>query len=206
MKIEKMPLGPLGTNCYLVIKDKVAMIVDPGGDADKLYTYLEEANINPIAILLTHAHFDHIGAVEDVRNRYQIPVLVHKAEADWLSNPNLNGSALFRMEPISAGPADKYIQSGEMDIGPFSFHIRETPGHSPGGVAFVFPEEKSVISGDSLFQRGIGRTDLPGGDFEVLVETIKSKLFSLPDDYTVYPGHGPETVIGDEKAHNQFVG
>ncbi len=206
MKIEKIPLGPLGTNCYLVMKGQEAMIIDPGGDADKLNAYLKEADLKPIAILLTHAHFDHIGAVEELRDMYQIPVYVHKAESDWLSNPNLNGSALFRMEPISAAPADSFISSGEMSVGSFVFNILETPGHSPGGVAFVFSEEKWVVSGDSLFQRGIGRTDLPGGDFEVLVETIKSKLFSLPDDYTVYPGHGSETSIGDEKLHNQFVG
>ncbi|WP_053219212.1 MBL fold metallo-hydrolase [Virgibacillus senegalensis] len=205
MKIEKMPLGPLGTNCYLIIKEREALVIDPGGDGDILINRLKESGVKPIAVLLTHAHFDHIGAVDEIRKTYQVPVYLHKAEADWLSNPNLNGSALFRLEPISADPADEYVDGGEMKIGHFSFEVLETPGHSPGGVAYLFSKEKWVISGDSLFQRGIGRTDLPGGDFDVLLHTIKHTLFSLPDDYIVYPGHGPETRIGEEKVHNQFV-
>ncbi|SDK54994.1 MBL fold metallo-hydrolase [Sediminibacillus albus] len=205
MKIEKMSLGPLGTNCYIVIKEEEALIVDPGGDAQVLIDWLEKKKLKPLAILLTHAHFDHIGAVDEVRNTFQIPVYVHKEESDWLSNPNLNGSALFRMDLITARPADEFFTSGQMEISNFSLEVIETPGHSPGGVSFVFPEDKGVISGDSLFQKGIGRTDLPGGDFDLLMNTIKYKLFTLPDNYTVYPGHGPVTQIGEEKADNDFI-
>ncbi|GGC91655.1 hydroxyacylglutathione hydrolase [Thalassobacillus devorans] len=207
MEIVQMPLGPLGTNCYIVSNDeKDCLIVDPGGDSRQLIDYLTKRHLKPVAIVLTHAHFDHIGAVDEVRDQFNIPVYVHKEEADWLSDPQLNGSAFFQMGSVAARRAERMIETGEREIDSFKFEVRHTPGHSPGSVSLVFEEEGFVIAGDALFQRGIGRTDLPGGDMNTLLNSIKNQLFTLPEGLKVYPGHGPATTIGEEKRENPFVG
>ncbi|WP_181350103.1 MBL fold metallo-hydrolase [Thalassobacillus sp. CUG 92003] len=204
MKFEKMPLGPLGTNCYIVHDHNQALIVDPGGDFESLLHFLQGEKLVPIAILLTHAHFDHIGAVEDVRNHYSIPVYIHEQEASWLTDARLNGSALFQMGEITTHPPEKYLEPGKLEIGPFQFEIRYTPGHSPGSVSFVFPEQSTVIAGDTLFQSGIGRTDLPGGNMEELLASIQTQIFSLTEETAVLPGHGPNTKVGSERQSNPF--
>lgn len=205
MKIVQLPLGPLGTNCYVLSEQEESLVIDPGGDSDQLIGYLTENKLKPSAILLTHAHFDHIGAVDDVRDHFDIPVYVHKEEEDWLSDPNQNGSAFFQMGRIAARKAEHHFNIGEMSIGSFQLEVRHTPGHSPGSVSLVFREEDFVIAGDALFQRGIGRTDLPGGDMDTLVSSIRKELYTLPDSTRVYPGHGPTTTIREEKRENPFV-
>jgi glyoxylase-like metal-dependent hydrolase (beta-lactamase superfamily II) len=208
MKVIQLPLGPLQTNCYLLANDlKEVIVFDPGEEADQIFNIIEENKYKPVAILLTHAHFDHIGAVDDVRDQYNIPVYLHQNEADWLTDGMKNGSTLFlRNREIFAREADYLIsKEGKMEIGNFILSVFETPGHSPGSVSFYVKEAKSVFSGDALFYQGIGRTDLPGGDHDVLIKSIKSKLFSLPENITVYSGHGPETTIQDEKKHNPFL-
>ena len=204
MKRASMSLGPLGTNCYIVSVDQEAIVFDPGGDADQLIKYVESEKLQIKAILLTHAHFDHIGAVEDVRKYSGAPVYIHELEADWLTDPELNRSAAM-FEKIAGEPADYYLRPGTMNIGSFEFEIIHTPGHSPGSVSFIFKDELFVIGGDVLFNQGIGRTDLPGGSFEQLEASIRNHLYQLNDQYTVYPGHGPETTIGNEKRNNPFV-
>ncbi|GIO27515.1 MBL fold metallo-hydrolase [Ornithinibacillus bavariensis] len=205
MQINGFSLGPLGTNCYIVYHGNQAIIIDPGEEANRIMEWLTENKLVPLAILLTHAHFDHIGAVEDLRNHFAIPVYVHPNEASWLSKPSLNGSVLFLRKEVKTREAEVLINPGLLQIGPFEFEILYTPGHSPGSVSFYWKEEKKLISGDVLFNQGIGRTDLPGGDFDVLKESILYKLYQLPDDITVYPGHGPSTTIGDEKSLNPFI-
>lgn len=205
MELKSMSLGPLGTNCYIVHNQREAVIIDPGGDADLIASFLTKEKINPEAILLTHAHFDHIGAVEEIRSSYHIDVYVHKNEAKWLEDPSLNGSSLFLGKEIKTGRAEHFLEQGSLNIAAFSFEVIDTPGHSPGSVSFVVPSEKIVFGGDALFNRGIGRTDLPGGNFDQLADSIQNKLYRLPDSYTVYPGHGPATTIGDEKLNNPFV-
>lgn len=205
MEIISLSLGPLGTNCYILIKDKEALIVDPGGDSDQVINLLTSKKVVPQAILLTHAHFDHIGAVDDLRSHYQIDVYLHEEEKDWLSDPQLNRSNAFFGNEIVTRPPEHYLEEGELTISSFTFEVRHTPGHSPGSVSFLFPTEKSIIGGDVLFFGGIGRTDLPGGDMNVLVSSILTKFYSLPDDFTVYPGHGPKTTIKHEKVNNPFV-
>ncbi len=200
-----MPLGPLSTNCYIVAFEEQAIIIDPAGDGDRIINKVAEMKVKPLAVLLTHAHFDHIGALEQVRNHYQVPVYIHELESEWLEDPNLNGSSLFVASHVKAKKADHFLHTGVHQFGSISIEIRHTPGHSPGGVAFVFHKDQFVIGGDSLFAGAIGRTDLPGGSIEQLEESIRQQFYTLPDDYIVYPGHGPETNIIKEKETNPFV-
>ncbi|WP_308422904.1 MBL fold metallo-hydrolase [Paraliobacillus quinghaiensis] len=205
LQIQGLSLGQLGTNCYVIYKDNQAIIIDPGGDSKILCDWLTKKELIPISILLTHAHFDHIGAVEDIRNHYQIPVYLHQAEEDWMEDPTLNGSGLFPVENVVCRPADYIIPIGMMEVGSFSFEVKHTPGHSPGGVSFIFADEKIVVSGDCLFENGIGRTDLPGGNHQQLINSIKEQLLTLGDSYKIYPGHGPMTTIEKEKKFNPFI-
>ncbi|MDY0408436.1 MBL fold metallo-hydrolase [Virgibacillus soli] len=205
IQIQSFQLGPLGTNCYVISNQEGCLIVDPGGDPKEVMTYLESLDKKPNAILLTHAHFDHIGAVDYLRKYYQIDVYLHDKEKNWLSDGNLNRSLFYFNKPIITDEAEKTLQPGRYQIGTLSFDVLHTPGHSPGSTSFVFEDAKFVVSGDVLFQRGIGRTDLPGGDYSQLVESIQEKLYILQDDYIVYPGHGSSTTIGEEKRENPFV-
>ncbi|GAB3791342.1 MBL fold metallo-hydrolase [Virgibacillus kimchii] len=204
MNIKTMPLGPLGTNCYIVYDDTTAIIVDPGGDAEKVKHFLDSEKLTPAAILLTHAHFDHIGGVDELRNYFGIDVYLHEKEADWLTDAKLNGSSRFMGQGIMTEKPDQLLEPGNKEIGPFRFETVHTPGHSPGSVSLIFHDEEMVLSGDVLFNRGIGRTDLPGGDIRELEWSIRNVLYRLKDDFVVYPGHGPATTIKEEKKNNPF--
>jgi len=208
MEWKRLSLGPLQTNAFVVYnQENQALMIDPGGDEDRLIQWLREKKLTITAILLTHAHFDHIGAVEGVRDTFQCPVYVHKREDQWLIDPQLNGSALFSgIKPIKGEKADHhYPNKRSFQVGSFTCKLYETPGHSPGSVSFYFPEEKVIFSGDVLFRGGVGRTDLPGGDEDTLINTIHEKLLSLPNETIVANGHGPETTIGEEKETNPFI-
>ncbi|MED4400923.1 MBL fold metallo-hydrolase [Metabacillus fastidiosus] len=207
MKWERLPLGPLQTNCYVLSNsEKEALIFDPGGEAPKLNNLLKARKLKPLAIFLTHAHFDHIGAVEDVRKEWGIPVYIHKNEQHWLQDPSSNGSQLFLAHIIQSSEADEIIRGeGKLEIGSFHFEIFETPGHSPGSVSYYFEEAGVVFSGDALFEGSIGRTDLPGGDHAQLIKSIHEKLLNLPEETIVLSGHGLETTIGQEMDSNPFL-
>lgn len=204
MKISRLPLGPMATNAYVVYENKKALVIDPGGDFEKLEEYLKERELGVEAILLTHAHFDHIGAVDALRKVYNAPVYIHEKEADWLGKPEKNGSGLFGLGEITAAPADYHFEIGQAEIGGFPFEVRHTPGHSPGSVSFVFRNQRLTIAGDTLFQSGIGRTDLPGGSREELERSIKEQLFTLRNDMRIFPGHGLPTTVGEERETNPF--
>ncbi|WP_409251346.1 MBL fold metallo-hydrolase [Bacillus sp. SCS-153A] len=208
MKWKRLPLGPLQTNCYCLWNDKKECVIfDPGEEAGKLINWLRANQLKPLAILLTHAHFDHIGAVDKVRESFNIPLYVHEKEAKWLMEPSLNGSQLFGMsEMVRLKPAD-YIITNEkrLSVGDFTFDISETPGHSPGSISYYSQEEQVVFSGDTLFMGSIGRTDLPGGNHEELLKSIHDHLLTLPEDTIVLSGHGPETTIGQEMDSNPFL-
>lgn len=207
LEIKTYPLGPIQTNCYFVGNDKGEyLIVDPGEEGQKIRTELVKMQGKPLAILLTHAHFDHIGAVEDIRRTYQIPVYIHEAEKDWLMEPALNGSSRYPGLPLVRNEkADYFLEEGEMEIGPFRFEVRHTPGHSPGSVSFIFHDAQIAVVGDTLFKQSIGRTDLPGGDTQLLLHSIHEKLLSLDDEVIIYPGHGLPTTPGEEKDQNPFL-
>ncbi|MBT2754744.1 MBL fold metallo-hydrolase [Mesobacillus foraminis] len=207
MEWYQLPLGPLQTNCYILSnRNNSCLIIDPGEEAEKVFRYLNQKKLKPAAILLTHAHFDHIGAVEPIRGKYSVPVYLHTQEKKWLSDPVLNGSRLFGMGEVKAEPAD-YLLSGNQDlsIGEFTFTVLETPGHSPGSISFYFQEAGLVASGDALFQGSIGRTDLPGGSHETLLKSIHKKLLVMPEETLVLSGHGPVTTIGQEMDSNPFL-
>ncbi|WP_147532348.1 MBL fold metallo-hydrolase [Bacillus marasmi] len=207
MECKQIPLGPLQTNCYLLIKNEACLVIDPGEEGEKLIGIIESLNVTPQGILLTHAHFDHIGAVDVIREHYHVPVYVHEKEAKWLLDPALNGSQFFSIgHLIRIKPADVFLTVEKLHtIGDFSFQVYETPGHSPGSISAYFAEEKMVFSGDALFNGSIGRTDLPGGDYQELINSIHAKLLILPEDTLVFSGHGPTTSIGKEMNSNPFL-
>ena len=208
MKWSQIPLGVLETNCYIVEDDNGScLVIDPGSDGKRLIKWLNKRSLKPLAILLTHAHFDHIGAVDAVREQYQIPVYLHEEEEMWLGDPKLNSSQFFiKQSPLKVNPPD-YIWKKEeaKKLNTFEFLIFETPGHSPGSVSYYFEKHGFVISGDALFKSSIGRTDLPGGNQSQLLRSIHEKLLFLPEETIVLPGHGPTTTIGEEMDSNPYL-
>ncbi|MEK3807968.1 MBL fold metallo-hydrolase [Bacillus sp. FSL H8-0547] len=207
MNWEQLPLGPLQTNCYIISnREKECLVIDPGSEGNKLIQHLQKRGLKPVAVLLTHGHFDHIGAVDDVRNEYKVPVYIHRLEKKWLGNPAKNGSNAFLGQSIAAEDADYLIDEETiLNAGSFSCKVLETPGHSPGSISFYFEESGFVVSGDALFAGSIGRTDLPEGNHRQLIKSIHDKLLNLPEDTVVLPGHGQDTTIGAEMDSNPFL-
>ncbi|MEH6946206.1 MBL fold metallo-hydrolase [Peribacillus asahii] len=207
MKWNQIPLGPLQTNCYILSDDQTCIIFDPGEEPQKLIQYIQTKKLQPLAVLLTHAHFDHIGALDAIREHYQIPAYIHQREAKWLSDPALNGSQRWFPDcPMRLKPAEHVLTSEqELTIGSFHFQLFETPGHSPGSISYYLKDKGMLFSGDVLFLNSVGRTDLPGGNHDELLQSIENKLLPLPDDTIVCPGHGPVTTIGDERVSNPFL-
>ncbi|MFG6494198.1 MBL fold metallo-hydrolase [Fictibacillus sp. UD] len=208
MKWKKLTVGPVQENTYIIYNtNNEAIVIDPGSESKKIIQAIESLKVKPLAILLTHAHFDHIGAVDDVRDKYQIPLYIHKKESDWLSNTKKNGSNHFG-QSITAKAASHLLsdQDNTLKIGSFSFEILSTPGHSPGSISFYLKGANAVFSGDALFAGSIGRTDLFGGNQDILLKSIHEKLMNLPEETIVLSGHGPETTIGMEMDSNPFLG
>jgi len=208
-KLRKTQNQAAMENTYYIYNDENLLIVDPGSDLSTILGMIETIGKTPKAILLTHTHFDHIMSVDELRNRYDnLPVYVSPKEADWLGVPNKNLSAMVspdEKDAVVIKPADFLFTANEtLEIGGMSFKVVETPGHSIGGVSFIFDD--FVLSGDALFKESIGRWDLPTGSQEQLISSIKKELLVLPNDLKVYPGHGPVTTIGAEKMYNSFVG
>ena len=203
--MERMTIqvGTFEVNCSILIENGKAWIVDPGQEADRILELLKQKNLVPAAILLTHAHFDHIGAVPALQAAYpDLKVCIHKNDAPVLTHAM---NQLPPEYPPIARPKNLVeLEAGVKLEGLDSLEVLETPGHTPGGVCYFFKADKLLLSGDTLFAGSIGRTDFPGGDMATLVGSLK-KLKALPDDTLVVPGHGPFTSIADEKAGNPFL-
>lgn len=207
MKIETFTLGVLSTNAYLLYHqtNKAGVVIDPGENPDPLLARIKELELKIEAILLTHAHFDHIAGLNPVRAFTEAPVYIHTLEKDWLHDPQKNGSALWlEHTPVSCSPADFILEGGEtLTFFGETFQVIHTPGHSPGSV--TYHHQAGMFSGDVLFAGSIGRTDLPGGDYQQLVNTLQSHFLNQPGETNVYPGHGPKTTIEKEKKTNPFL-
>jgi glyoxylase-like metal-dependent hydrolase (beta-lactamase superfamily II) len=205
MILETLIVGPLGVNCYVVGDEKTreAMVIDPGGDTRDILDVLRREQLKVVAIVATHAHFDHLFALDELRATTRAPFVLHADEAAMLDNATL-GARLFGFMFKQPAPAERLVREGdEVRVGSLAFRVLHTPGHSPGGMCLL--RERIVFVGDTLFQGGIGRTDLPGGDYGTLMRSIRDKLLTLPDDTIVYPGHGDATTIGEEKQLNPFL-
>ncbi|MDF2722697.1 MAG: metallo-beta-lactamase domain protein [Paenibacillus sp.] len=206
LHIESFELGPLQTNAYLLSNAErtKGFVIDPGMNPKPLFKRIEQMDIE--AIVLTHAHFDHIGGVDELRKWKRCPVYIHDAEASWLSDPKKNGSAKWPElgGPIVTDPAEYALDDGQqLTLLGETFRVFHTPGHSPGSVSLLYGDR--LFSGDVLFRLSVGRTDLTGGSERQLLESIHGTLFDLPDHVRVYPGHGKSTTIGFEKQNNPYV-
>jgi len=199
--VHTVVVGPLETNCYLVGDPTTGecAVIDPGGDEDQIALALGRYNLRPTLILLTHAHFDHTGAVAALKRRFGLRVGVAQAEARCLEDARYSGAAFFGF-PFEPSASDFFIADGdELRVGKLTLNALATPGHSAGGMSFL--GEGLVFVGDVLFRNGIGRYDLPGADLDALKRSLK-QLLALDDATRVYPGHGPATTIGCERRSN----
>jgi len=211
MKIDCLILGAFETNCYILRKSEKAkdcLVMDAGLEAGKLIDFLQEHKLNPIAVVLTHGHIDHIAGVAILRKNYpKIKVYIHKLDAEMLRESASRVSALTGQLPSAPDiiGTDFLIEKANIiKQAGIKLQVLHTPGHTPGGICLYSKGEGIVFTDDTLFANGIGRTDL-GGNMEQLVKSIKEKLFTLPDETAVYPGHGPTTTISQEKAHNPHL-
>jgi hydroxyacylglutathione hydrolase len=209
MNIHDIVLGELQTNGYVLTSDDAAgkcLIIDSGLENSQLISYLKEMNLTPEAIILTHGHADHIVGVRDLRENFpDISVVIHKNDAEMLTNPMMNLSALAGTN-FQTDPADTLLEGGQkISFAGIELEVLETPGHTPGGICLYSKDDNVVFAGDTLFLRSVGRSDFPGGSHDQLITSIKEKLMTLPPATKVYTGHGDTTTIGMEKESNPFL-
>ncbi|MDE3091312.1 MAG: MBL fold metallo-hydrolase [Chloroflexota bacterium] len=205
MLLETLVVGPLAVNCYVIGDENTreALVIDPGDDAQNILDTIRQGRLIVKAIVNTHAHFDHVGAVESIREASGAPFMLHVDEAPILSAAS-QSAAMWGMQVKQPKPADRLLREGdEVRVGAITFKVLHTPGHTPGGLCLL--ADQRVFVGDTLFQGSIGRTDFPGGDYATLMASIRDKLLPLPDETVVYAGHGAATTIGEEKQFNPFV-
>ncbi len=205
MKYETIVVGALETNCYLVYCEdtRKGAVVDPGADPGKIFQVIDRAKIQPVILINSHGHIDHIGANKDIKDKYGIPLYIHERDKEMLALSHKSEFSIFLGAKESPAP-DEYLKEGdEIKIGNSFLKVIHTPGHSPGSVCLL--GDGLLLSGDTLFNMGVGRTDLPGGSWEELEKSIRSRIFTLPEDIMVLPGHGPSTTVGREKNSNPFI-
>lgn len=202
MILETVVVGSMEVNCYILARNENsrAVIIDPGAQGRKISMALEKHKLKPALIINTHGHYDHIGA----DNELNAPIYAHKLDAPLLKDAMLNMSGLFAL-PYAVKSEVKFLEDNQViELDGIELKVLHTPGHTAGGISLVLqkPENKIAFTGDTLFCRGIGRSDLAGGSEEVLIKSIKERLFTLPDETKIYPGHGKSSTIGEEKRNN----
>ena len=201
MLIKKIVVGQLESNCYLAGDEntKEIFIIDPGGDYDKIKNVIDKDSLKPKAVINTHGHGDHIAANKE----FGVPVWIHRLDADFLTDPSKNLSGAFGFF-LKTKTASRLLEDGDiLNIGKYNLEVIHTPGHTPGSICLK--TERVVFTGDTLFHEGIGRTDFAYGSEEDITRSIKEKLFTLDEDYVIYPGHGPSSTIGNEKNNNPYI-
>ena len=206
MNIIPIPTGAYQEICYLVWNsENKAIVFDPGFDADHIFQTLEQHDLEVAAYVLTHTHYDHINALADLYDRAPAPIVVHSKDWEWAFSERNQGEPYYPLPRKPEIATTQWLEhSKDWNIADMNFQCLETPGHTPGGCCLLFPEGKIMITGDTLFKGSCGRTDLPGGDPRVMKESLK-KLKQLPDDIRIFPGHGEDSTIGEEKATNFFM-
>lgn len=206
MKVEKFVTGIISTNCYLVINEdtKQAVVIDPAACPSYLMSHIKSEGLKVEAILLTHGHFDHIMGIDGFLSEFDVPVYVHEDDADAMEDPVLNQSSTYT-SGYTFGKA-RYLRDRQtLELAGYTFQVIHTPGHTKGGCCYYVASEGVLFSGDTLFQNSVGRTDFVNSSTSDLVHSVREKLFLLPDDTMVYPGHMGETKIGHEKKYNPYV-
>ena len=206
-KFHTIVVGPFAVNCYLLWEESTSsgLIIDPGAEAETVTYWIDALGINPKAILLTHGHGDHIAAVAKLKKQYDIPVSIGVGDEDLLANPSANISAFFD-HPVVAPEPDHLVQDAQkLLIGGLHLTVMATPGHTAGGVCYLEETTGRLFCGDTLFAGSIGRTDLPGGNHQQLIDSIMAKIMALPDMFVVLPGHGPQSTVGAERTSNPWL-
>ena len=206
LQVRRLVLGPFETNCYIASDPdtRQALIIDPGEPSGLLPETIRRESLLVVGIVNTHGHGDHIAGNEFIKAEFGCPIMIHELDAPALTDSHANLSAYVGLDCIESPPADRLLyDGGTIEVGATSLSIIHTPGHSPGGICLL--SEDILFSGDTLFAGSVGRTDFPGCSHEQLIGSISERLMSLPDDTRVYPGHGPETTIGDERRHNPWI-
>jgi glyoxylase-like metal-dependent hydrolase (beta-lactamase superfamily II) len=204
--IYQLSVGPLQVNCFLVACQKTqdAMVIDPGEEGARIIQLAQNEGLKISKVINTHGHFDHIGANQHVVLATGAKLMLHAADLPLLQNAR-NHAGIYGLNVVPSPDPDRLLEQGDtLEVGDHSFEVFHVPGHSPGGICLL--SDGHIFVGDVLFAGSIGRTDLPGGDFDLLVKSVRERLLSLPDQTVVHPGHGPDTTIGRERRHNPFVG
>lgn len=200
-------VGALGVNCIILGCSTTgeSVVIDPGSDAETLIAFVAEKSLNVTAIINTHGHFDHVGGNSRLKGALNAPLLIHASDAQMLGRVS-QVATMYGLSGEDSPQPDRFLEDNQViRFGEYALKVIHTPGHTPGGCCFYIENEGKLISGDTLFADGVGRTDLPGGSHVQLVESIRTRLFTLPDHVEVYPGHGPTTTIGHEKRHNPYL-
>lgn len=204
MILETLVVGMIQANCYVLGDEKTgeAVVIDPGGDTPVIVRALSSRNLKPVAVVATHGHFDHVEGLAGMKRATGAPILVHKGDLPLIQGMTAQGM-LFGLQVEAAPPPDKFVEEGDtIPFGSYALTVVHTPGHSQGSISLCL--DRRVFVGDLLFAGSIGRTDLQGGDYDTLIRSVRDKIFTLPDDTVVYPGHGPTTTVAVEKRTNPF--